>query len=358
MGRDAALLSFRLGGTDGVSVEAGKWEGALGALGFDVRRVAGEIGDRARADDAVLPWLAIGAAMPPVAPDLARALRACDLVVVENLCSLPLNLPAARAASAVLTEHRGRVTFHHHDLPWQRPALEGADGFPPDLPGALHVTINRRSRAELADRGIAATMIHNRFDFDSPPGDRARTRVDFGFADEDLVLLQPTRAIPRKNLGAGLEFASALVPLVPERSLRYWLTGATEDGYERELDRLVALASVPVDRGRADRTVDAYAAADVVMFPSTWEGFGNPVIESVVARRPLVVSGYPVLDEITACGLQFFGIDAPPTLADWLHAPDAAMLEANRAIARPHYDLADLPARIGEAFEAHGWNRW
>ena len=201
-----------------------------------MRRVAGELGDD-RDDDALLPWLAITADPDAADPDaLTGALAGADLVVVENLCSLPLNLGAARAAARALARHPGRVVFHHHDLPWQRPDLAGVLDFPPDLPGALHVTINERSRTELADRGHRRrSTVHNRFDFDAAPGDRDATRERFGFAPSELVLLQPTRAIPRKNVGAGLDFAGALAPLVPERSLRYWLTGAAEDGYADEL---------------------------------------------------------------------------------------------------------------------------
>ena len=354
----AALLSFRLGGTDGVSVEAGKWERALRTLGFSVRRVAGELGDD-RDDDALLPWLAITADPDAADPDaLTGALAGTDLVVVENLCSLPLNLGAARAAARALARHPGRVLFHHHDLPWQRPDLAGVLDFPPNLPGALHVTINERSRTELAERGIPAVTVHNRFDFDAPPGDRDATRERFGFAPSDLVLLQPTRAIPRKNVGAGLDFAGALAPLVPERSLRYWQTGAVEDGYADELQWLETAATVELRHGRTDHKADAYAAADVVVFPSTWEGFGNPVIESIVARRPLVVGGYPVLDEIAACGLRFFALDAPAALADWLHAPDPAILEENRRRAQARYDLADLPHELDAAFRSHGWTKW
>ena len=358
MAREAVLVSYRLGGTDGVSVEAEKWEWALRVLGFTTRRIAGHICDEPRPDDLVLPGLAIDA--PDGAADarpLTTALAGADLVVVENICSLPINVHASSAASEALARHRGRVAFHHHDLPWQRAELAAIRGSPPDLPGALHVVLNDRSRSELAARGITAHTIRNAFDFDAPAGHRSAPRDELGFADDDLVVLQPTRAIPRKNVPGGVRFAEALAAFVPERTVVYWLTGPAEDGYDRALARVLDAASLPVVLGRAARTVDAYAAADVVVFPSTWEGFGNPVIESVVARRPLAVHWYPVLDEIVA-GLEVFRVDDPAPVAAWLRAPDRSLLESNREVARRDFSLADLPARLDTAFAGHGWTAW
>ncbi len=225
-------------------------------------------------------------------------LDAGDLTVVENVCSLPLNLAAARAVAAAVAQTRSRVVFHHHDLPWQRPQTAGVTDLPPTPPGALHVTINARSREELAARGIDAVEITNAFDVDAAPGRRDATRAALGFAADEVVVLQPARAIPRKNVPAALAFAEALDALVRPRRVVFWLTGPAEDDYQAELDRLLAGASVRIHLGLGPTPADAYAAADVVAFPSTVEGFGNPVIESVIARRPLVVGHYPVLDEI------------------------------------------------------------
>jgi glycosyltransferase involved in cell wall biosynthesis len=178
-----------------------------------------------------------------------------------------------------------------------------------------------------------------------------------GFAPDEIVVLQPARAIPRKNVPAAIAYVGELAALVAPRPVRFWLTGPAEDGYEAELDRLLAGCAVPVTVGLGPSPADAYAAADVVVFPSTVEGFGNPVIETVVARRPLVVGHYPVLDEILARGFEFFALDEPEAVAKLVDHPDADLLDRNLAIAREHYDVRDLPRRVEAAFTDHGWVR-
>ena len=356
----AVQLSYRLGGADGVAVEARKWEWALQALGFAVRRVAGELDDELRADDVALPFLAID---PPdgttSAPEeLAAAIAGADLVIVENLCSLPINPDASGLAATVLDAHDGHVVFHHHDLPWQRAGLPTPANVPPHRPDSLHVTINDHSRVQLENRGFDAVTLRNAFDLDPPRGDRDRTRAEFGFAPTDVVLLQPTRAIPRKNIPAAIEFAAELARREPEWHLKLWITGPAEDGYDDVFARLVAESQVPVTVGRAASAPDAYAAADLILFPSTWEGFGNPVIESIAHRRPIAVGHYPVLDELRGFGVLLLSIDDVAGVDAWLRAPDPAALEANVEHVRPHCSLTDLPRRIARMFGSAGWSAW
>jgi glycosyltransferase involved in cell wall biosynthesis len=348
-----ALISFRLGGRDGVSVEAAKWAARLTALGFDVVTVAG-----AGPVDRLLPGLAIGATAPPPAGALERALGDADLVVVENLCSLPLN-PAA--ADAVAVARRGLPTvLHHHDLPWQRERFAAVTGWPPVDQAWAHVTINDLSRRQLAARGIEATSIPNGFDTDAPPGDRAGTRARLALAPGERLLLHPTRAIPRKNVPAALALAVEL-------GATYWILGPAEEGYGPELARLLAEAPVRTIHGWPEpplspplptegrAVADAYAACDAVAFPSTWEGFGNPTIESAVHLRPLAVSHYPVVDELAAYGFRWFPADDAAPLAAFLDRPDRQLLEHNRDLARRHFSLAALERRLAALLAARGW---
>jgi glycosyltransferase involved in cell wall biosynthesis len=343
----AALLSFRLGGSDGVAVEAAKWQAALNLLGFTTLTVAGE-----GPVDRLLPGLALGAAEPPTRSELVSALDDADLVVVENVCSLPLN-PGAAAAVADVIAGRPAV-LHHHDLPWQRSRFMGHP--PPPVDGRWsQVTINELSRRQLADRGIAAATVYNAF-ADGPASYgatscpvevdllRRQVRDTLGVGDGQRLVLQPTRAIPRKNVGGGLRVAAEL-------GATFWLLGPAEDGFGPELAALVGAAECPVVLGTPDDAPgigvhDAYRACDVVALPSTWEGFGNPAIESVVHRRPLAIGPYPVADELATFGFEWFALDEMDRLRSWLDAPDPGLLDRNVAVASAHFSLDDLPDRI------------
>ena len=266
----------------------------------------------------------------PDATGLEAALAGADVVVAENICSLPLNPAASEAVAAAM---RGRpALLHHHDLAWQRPGL--GDWFPDD-PGWVHVTVNDLSRGQLAARGIPAVTVHNRFEPEPAPGDGAATKEALGLARGTRLLLQPTRAIARKNVAAGLAAAEAL-------GLAFWLTGPAEEGYQAELDRLVAGARVPVIHRPAPLDMaGAYAAADAVVLPSSWEGFGNPAVEASIHGRPVLVGPYPVADELIALGFRWFRDAAG--LEVFLDRPDAGLLDHNRAVAAEHLTLAELP---------------
>jgi glycosyltransferase involved in cell wall biosynthesis len=172
------------------------------------------------------------------------------------------------------------------------------------------------------------------------------------------VVLQPTRAIPRKGIVAGLALVEQLDAVALESTATYWLTGPAEDGYAPVLDAILDGATVKVTRGRTDRVADAYAAADLVVMPSTWEGFGNPVVEAMLAERPVACARYPVLEELLGLGVEVLPVDDAGAVADFLRDPDPQLLRRNREIVARELSLAHLPGRLAAAFAHVGWQRW
>lgn len=336
-----AIVSFRLGLSDGVSIVAHLWQKMLSEIGFEMVTVAGE-----GPVDRLVPGLGIEQLEGPDPDAFAAAVADVDLVVVENLCTIPLNLSAAATVARTLA---GRpAILHHHDPPWQRERFLEVTEIPPDDPAWRHVAINRLTAEQFAQRGIEATVIYNGFDTNSPQGDRATMRAKLGVGDEVLLVAHPARAIPRKNIPVAIAIAEQL-------GGTYWLMGQAEDGYEPTLERLLAEASCPVVHRSVARTPDIYAAADLVVFPSTWEGFGNPPVEAAVWRRPCVVGDYPVADELAEFGFRWFSPDRLDEVQNFLNSPDPDLLDHNEAIAKQHFSLdrvrSDLTALLANA----GW---
>ncbi|MEM9564385.1 MAG: glycosyltransferase family 4 protein [Actinomycetota bacterium] len=348
-----AIVSFRLGLSDGVSVVATAWEQALQSLGWSTTTVAGD-----GPVDHLVPGLAIGADAPPDQAAVDAALAGADVVLVENLLTIPMNLPASRVVAEAIG---GRpAVLHHHDPPWQRARFADITELPVDDPAWLHVTINRLTQGEFEQRGLIAQTIYNGFDADPPTGERHGTRRRLGLDDDAVLVAHPVRAIARKNVPAAIGVAEHL-------GGTYWLPGPAEEGYGDELAHHLDRARCPISRQPVDQTEitmpDLYAAADVIAFPSTWEGFGNPPVEAAHHRRPVVIGDYPVAEELRRMGFGWYGTDELDALARGLADPDgdrtgpaghrslAAAVEANRAVAARELSLERMTAEIGVLFD-------
>lgn len=324
-----AIVSFRLGGVDGVSIEATKWARAFENLGHFITYVAGNGPPSVR----IIHGLDLYDEQVLDNAELERALNQADLVVVENMLSLPINHTASEALRRIL---RGRkAIIRHHDL-----ALDRADTAawwpPPTDPLWLHVAISPPVQHHLANAGIKSHLLWNHFDFSEPRYSRAQARQRLGIPETELLFLQPTRAIERKNIPRALQLAQ-------EFGATYWLTGPAEDSYQSELDALLSTSTVKVRRGIDPEPIDlAYAASDLVLLPSTREGFGNPIIESIVQRRGLVLGHFPVSDYLRNEGFCFLDSDDTLSISQWLTEPNLEVLTLNRDLASPLFAMENL----------------
>ena len=349
------VVSQRLGGYDGVSVEAAKWQQAFGRLGWSVTRVAGYFADGHSASDITLGGLwapSYGGRAP--APDLSRISRlveAHDMVVIDNAGSLPTCPEAALALEAEAIRQGIPTIVRHHDPPWQllTPLSATDDRFPLHDPRMLHVTINRLTEAEYRcrypalARADAVTTMYNTVDFAALTGGRrARTRREMGVGDDAFLLVHPARNIARKNIPAALRVAGELHRRTG-RDVHYWLTDPTGAVGNPP-------AGVVVHRGHAGNPADMYAAADVITLPSLWEGWGLPVLEAAAALRPVVTMPYPILGEIHRLGIDTVDHHDVERLIGLLSDPHRyrAFTEANHRRGAA-LDVGGLPAIIERA---------
>lgn len=336
-----AIVSFRLGLSDGVSIVARLWQEMLSDIGFDMVTVAAE-----GPVDRLVPGLGINQPGGPDPEQFSAAVANVDLVVVENLCTIPLNLSAARTVAGALA---GRpAILHHHDPPWQRERFASITELPPDDPAWRHVVINRLTAEQFSQRGLEAAVIYNGFDTNNAAGDRDAMRARLGVSDETLLVAHPVRAIPRKNIPEAIAIAEAL-------GGTYWLMGEAEEGYNDTLDELLDNARCPVIHRPVARTPDIYAAADLVVFPSHWEGFGNPPVEAAIWRRPCVVGSYPVAEELAEFGFRWFSPDRLDEVRSFLNCPDTDLLDQNQAIAQQHFSLGRVRADLVALLDDAGW---
>ncbi len=324
--------------------------------------------------------LAIATALEDFAP---------DLVVVENVFGLPLNPGYAEALAGLVGAEEIPALLRHHDLIWQRaefdlghlpPVLAQriARTFPPRLKRAAHVVINEMSRKELEALGISATLVYNGFELPEPDevprshARKARARQLLGMEEGWLLLVQPTRAIERKGLPDSVELGARLAERLGT-DVRLLVCGPPEDGFQARLAELqrkgrsIADSGTGMRRGSFEMIVGegrlpidlAYQAADFVVFPSRWEGFGNPALESVAWARPLVVRRYPVLEELETTGLRFLHWDPDPveSVLWWLGLDEDCrlrILAENLRIASQKFSVVSLAKAIEKVLQRLG----
>jgi glycosyltransferase involved in cell wall biosynthesis len=342
----AGICSFRLGGRDGVSSAASGLAAALALLGIDTVTIAGE-----GKADRIVPGLSASWRAAPDRGRLEAEFADLDLVVVENLFSLPLHLPASLAVGDVLAGRPALV--RHHDFPWQRRQFQHARELPLTDPAWLPVTVCEQSRREAAARGIAAETAYVSLTVPAPaPADPCRVREQLGVRPDDILCLHPVRAIPRKNISTALEIAAGV-------GGSYWLTGPAEEGYGAEARRLLARPGIrTMWRDYDNIGIDsAYAAADVILFPSSLEGCGLPPIEAAIRGRLAVVGNYPAAGEWRALGFQWPRPDQRRWLAQLLSdgAQRAEVIERNRTLAVRWFSVAAAAAQLASLMDSRGW---
>jgi glycosyltransferase involved in cell wall biosynthesis len=258
-----------------------------------------------------------------------------DLLIAENSLTIPLNIPLGIAITEFISETKMPTIAHHHDFYWERKRLlVNAVGeylhmaFPPVLPSIRHVVINSNADRELSYRtGISSTIIPNVLDFEKPlpPPDEyaSDVRENFGIKKDELLILQPTRVVPRK----GIEHAIELTSRLGKKAKLVISHASGDEGFEyeqrlREYSKMLGVDTLFISRrinehreinGKGEKVYtiwDIYPHADLVTYPSTYEGFGNAFLEAIYSRKPIVVNKYVIfILDIEPKGFKVISLD-------------------------------------------------
>jgi glycosyltransferase involved in cell wall biosynthesis len=356
--RNVGFVATRVQGTDGVSLEIGKWTRVLEHLGYDCFFVCGESDRPAERSflieeaDFLHPTIQTlnhqvfgrryrSRAVSSQIRELANRIKeqiyqaieqfSLDLLIAQNSLTIPLNIPLGAALLEVLMETGLPCIAHHHDFVWERERFlinavnDYIDAvFPPAIADIDHVVISSLAGEEFGRRtGLPYRVIPNVMDFAHPPAEPDEYAGDFrqtlGIEDDDILILQPTRVVPRK----GIEHTVELVRRLDDPHCKLVVThDGNNEGksyparirqYAEMLDVEIIFAEqyISDQRGQAPdgskqyAIWDVYPHADLVAYPSTFEGFGNAFLEAVYFRKPIFCNRYTIFrTDIEPCGFQ------------------------------------------------------
>lgn len=339
------IIIGRIGGVDGVALETEKWIDVLKKLGHEVFILSGEF-ESWQMDyehHTLFPALSFFSAEaeweqrkaffePDEDPGILidhvdkwsnmiekRMLdwiknKKIEVLLSENASALPCQLSMGVAIKKLISRTGLPIVTHDHDFHWERgerylsvhPEINQFvdENFPLLLPHVRHAVINTFGVETFKNRfGIDALLVPNVMDFSRvygvPTAENQFFLRDVGVRKDEIALLQVTRIVRRK----GIETAISLIEKLHDKKLKLVITGNNNDDENKEyynelidqihdlnLSRQVIFAAHKV-LDHKDLS-DVYAHGRACTYFSTYEGFGNAFVESVLAKKPIFVNNY------------------------------------------------------------------
>ena len=152
--------------------------------------------------------------------------------------------------------------------------------------------------------------------FTHQPATAVLTRATAGLTERSTVLLQIASAGRYKNTPVLLQAFAQLRSRMPGVTLVR--IGAPFYPDETELASRLDVQSAITYLGRIDDDrvlAKWYNAADVLLFPSSWEGFGWPPLEAMACGTPVVASNIPAVAEVVGDAGRLVPSDDPSAVA-------------------------------------------
>src|SRR5256712_2613525 len=133
--------------------------------------------------------------------------------------------------------------------------------------------------------------------FSEAPNARIRGRADWRIPDDAFVVLHVGSTVERKNVPLVIH---TVARLRAEADAYLLQVGGRFSNDQQQLIERLGLRRLLRTGPLADESTlrRAYPPADVLLFPSLYEGFGYPVIEAFASGLPVVTSGAGGLKEV------------------------------------------------------------
>ena len=153
-------------------------------------------------------------------------------------------------------------------------------------------------------------------------------KTAFGLGDNDIVFLQATRVTNRKGIELAIDTLAELNKhknslmgkqlydgrkITEETDFTLLVVGLHEGNYDYEnrlkkyafkknVKMIMDPSKIGHKRKKNDNTKiyslwDAYAHADIITYPSIYEGWGNQFLEGLFSKTPILVYEYSVFEE-------------------------------------------------------------
>jgi mannosylglucosylglycerate synthase len=329
-----------IGGVETIVLEHAR---RLAARAYPVSVIAGRGGPlpAESVELTLIPEIDSRHAPTPADQILARLephLKRLDVLIAHNVLTLHFNLGLSDALWRVAERRQPALVSWVHDLSWTNPLyLPLLEPRPPFTllrqyhPGIATVCVSRARLEEwLRISGApaaSARVIPNGVDPVAVLGLNPLTQSlteRFGFLDVDALLLAPVRITRRKNLEWAIEAAARVRDA--GRSVRLVISGPPgphSPDSQRYLDELKQLRgrlrldadvvflfeAVPAAAGAypidAATLRNLYMLSDVVVLPSSSEGFGLPLAEAALLKTPVVCTDLPAFLEVGGDGVRF-----------------------------------------------------
>ena len=260
------MTHFRVGETDGVSLEMDKWKQVLERNGHKVYYIAGTSGPQEAFIVAEMDYRGhkdsiineecyksseiyskeeLKTEIEKMAKKIEKKFveiiedNNIDMLIPNNLLSLGRSPHIAMAITNAVIKTGIKIIGHHHDFYWERDYFNNPQNeyvqslldkyFPPvQLENMIHVVINKSAKKDLLTRkGKESLVVPNVFEFNNDlwvEDDYNKTyKQDLGIGENEVLFLQATRVTNRKSI----ELAVDLVAMLDTPKYRNKLIGKT-----------------------------------------------------------------------------------------------------------------------------------